>query len=84
MVTATKIDSSHESAKNFITVGHAQLRLQSFVILITLYYCLSTLSDDHFILINSHIHQVNQSACFHPIKNVFRGKNVLLLCHLSK
>jgi hypothetical protein len=26
----------------------------------------------------------NQSACFHPIKNVYRDKNVLLLCHLSK
>jgi hypothetical protein len=25
----------------------------------------------------------NQSACFHPIKNVYRGKIVLLLCHLS-
>jgi hypothetical protein len=26
----------------------------------------------------------DQSACFHPIKNVYRDKNVLLLCHLSK
>jgi hypothetical protein len=26
----------------------------------------------------------NQSACFHPIKNVYRDKTVLLLCHLSK
>jgi hypothetical protein len=26
----------------------------------------------------------NQSACFHPIKNVYRDKNVLLLCYLSK
>jgi hypothetical protein len=25
----------------------------------------------------------NQSVCFHPIKNVYRHKNVLL-CHLSK
>jgi hypothetical protein len=26
----------------------------------------------------------NQSARFHPIKNVYRDKNVLLFCHLSK
>jgi hypothetical protein len=26
----------------------------------------------------------NQSACLHPIKNVYRDKNVLLLCHRSK
>jgi hypothetical protein len=25
-----------------------------------------------------------QNACFRPIKNVYRDKNVLLLCHLSK
>jgi hypothetical protein len=26
----------------------------------------------------------NQSAFFHPIKNIYRDKNFLLLCHLSK
>jgi hypothetical protein len=37
-------------------------------------------------LINFHvIHQTWMfSPCFHPIKNVSRGKNGLLLCHLLK
>jgi hypothetical protein len=40
------------------------------------------------IVINSHVHETcvfTQSERYiHPIKNVYRDKNVLLLCHLSK
>jgi hypothetical protein len=34
--------------------------------------------------INSHVHPTCIRACFHPIKNVYRDKNILLLCHLSE
>jgi hypothetical protein len=46
-----------------------------------------TTSELKISTINCHIKRAcsaNQSACFHPIKNVYRDKNALLLCHLSK
>jgi hypothetical protein len=41
--------------------------------------------DDQNLLLAT-VHQTcvfsQSGACFHPIKNVYRDKNVLLLCHL--
>jgi hypothetical protein len=42
--------------------------------------------ERHIDMINCHVYikRANQIACFHTIKNGYRDKNVLLLCHLSK
>jgi hypothetical protein len=42
----------------------------------------------HFQVINSRVHQTcvfsQSERLLHPIKNIYSGKSVLLLCHLSK